>query len=105
MKLLKAYLHQIRAPGVVQALTDAGFRRISLAHVKGTLPPLFDKEHDYSIDTGALFIAEVQLELVCEDTEAPAAAAIIGEAGRLGVKHAGWLYVSALEQAIPIGDP
>lgn len=105
MKLLKCYLHQVRAPAVLAALSEAGFRRMSLMHVKGTLPALLEREQDYSLDTTAFFIAEVQLEVVCEDSEAPAAAAMIREAGRFGVGHSGWVYVSALEEALPVGGP
>lgn len=105
MKLLKTYLHQARAHAVLTALTDAGFRRISLAHVKGTLPALLEGEQDYSLDTSAFFIAEVQLEVVCEDDEAAAATAMIREAGRLGVGLSGWVYVSTLDEALPIGEP
>jgi nitrogen regulatory protein P-II 1 len=104
MKLLKAYIHQVRTSAVVQALTDAGFRRLSLAHVKGTLPPLLEKEHDYSIDSGTLFIAEVQLELVCDDSEVGRAAAIFKEVGHRGATLSGWLYISDLLAAIPIGE-
>ncbi len=105
MKLLKTYLHQVRAAAVLAALTEAGFRRISLVHVKGTLPALLEGEQDYSLDTTAFFIAEVQLEVVCEDHEAAAAAAMIREAGRLGVGLSGWLYISTLDEALPIGEP
>lgn len=103
MKLIKAYIHQIRTPQVVQALADAGFRNLALLDVKGTLKPLSDNERYYSPGGIGLLIGEVRLELACEDHEADAVTAIIRTHARIGSQVSGWVYVSPVEQALPIG--
>lgn len=48
MKVIKAFVHHARAPTLVQALVDAGYRNITLQDVKGMLKPLGEYEQDYS---------------------------------------------------------
>lgn len=103
MKLIKAYIHQIRTAQVVQALADAGFRNLALLDVKGTLKPLSDNERYYSPEGIGLLIGEVRLELACEDREADAVTTIIRTHARIGPQVSGWVYVSPIEQALPIG--
>lgn len=106
MKLIKAYIHQIRTAQVVQALADAGYRNLALLDVKGTLKPLSDDERYYSAGGAGLLIGEVRLELVCEDSEVDAVATIIRTQGRIGPQVSGWIYVSPIEEALPIsGSP
>lgn len=107
MKLVKAYIHQVRTAQVVQALADAGYRNLALLDVKGTLKPLSDDEQYYSAEGVGLLIGEVRLELVCEDSEADAVATIIRTHGQIGhPRVSGWIYVSTVEQALPIsGSP
>ncbi|MEO7623194.1 MAG: P-II family nitrogen regulator [Gallionella sp.] len=103
MKLIKAFIHHIRTAEVVQALADAGYRNLTLQDVKGMLKPLNEAEQDYSRDVGELVISEVQLSLVCEDGEVEAVTAIIRTIARIGPHISGWVYVSPVEQALPIG--
>ena len=104
MKLVKAFFHHRRTAEVVTALHDAGYRRLSLLDAKGTLRQFLEAEVDFSVDGAGLVIAETQLELVCEDFEVAAVTAIIGTHGRIGPDPSGVMYVSPVEQAIPIGD-
>ena len=104
MKLIKAFIHHIRAPEVIQALSAGGFRRISLLESKGTLRAISDTETDFSLESGGLLIAETQLELVCEDHEVEVATTLIQTNARIGPQISGWIYVSAVETALPIGD-
>lgn len=104
MKLIKAYIHQIRTAPVVEALADAGFRNLALLDVKGTLKPLSDDEQYYSANGVGLLIGEVRLELVCEDNDAAAVTTIIRTHGQIGQPRvSGWIYVSPIEEALPIG--
>lgn len=103
MKQVKAYIHHVRTNAVVQALADAGYRNLALLNVSGTLKPLSDDERNYSSEGGGLLIGEARLELVCEDTEVDAVTAIIRTHGRIGPEVSGWVYVSAMEQVLPIG--
>ena len=104
MKLVKAFIHHLHAAEVIQALAAAGFRRISLLESKGTLRAVSDAEVDFSLEAGGLLIAEAQLELVCDDQEAEAVTAIIRTHGRIGPRISGWVYVSTVDQALPIGE-
>lgn len=105
MKLIKAFLHHVRAPDVVQALADAGYRSITLHDVKGMLKPITESERDYSTEGGALVISEVRLSLVVNDQDVDAVTSIIRTTGRVGTGVSGYVYVSPVEQALPIGGP
>jgi nitrogen regulatory protein PII len=105
MKQIKAYIHHVRTNAVVEALVDAGYKNISLLDVKGTLKPLSDDERNYSSEGGGLLIGEARLELVCEDADVDEVTAIIRTRGRIGAHISGWVFVSAMEQMLPIvGD-
>lgn len=102
MKLVKAYVHHVRTAEVVQHLADAGYRNLALLDVRGTLKAFNDDERDYSC-AGAGLIGEIQLELVCEDSEVIAATSIIRTHGQIGPQVSGWVYVSPIDLALPIG--
>lgn len=105
MKLIKAFIHHVRTSDVIQALADAGFRNLTLEDVRGTLKPLPMEARNYSTDMPGLVISEVRLSLVVEDTEVNAATAIIRAKARVGTGISGYVYVSPVEQALPIGGP
>ena len=104
MKEIKAFVHRNRIADVVRALEQAGYRNLSVIDVKGMLKALDSKEQEYSVEIGEKVITEVKLELVCDTDERTAAAArIIQEKGDTGRPDAGWIYISEIEQALPIG--
>lgn len=104
MKEIKAFVHRNRIADVVRALEQAGFRNLSVIDVKGMLKALDHKEQEYSVEIGEKVITEVKLELVCDTHERAAAAArIIQEGAETGQPEAGWIYISEIEQALPIG--
>ena len=105
MKLVKAFIHHVRAASVVEALADAGFRNLTLHDVRGMLKPITENEQDYSMDASGLVISEVRLSLVVEDMEVDAVTSIICTVGRVGHHgHAcGYVYVSPVEQMLVIG--
>lgn len=107
MKLIKAFIHHVRAADVVQALADAGYRNLTLQDVRGMLKPITESERDYTADAGGLVISEVQLSLVVEDAEVDAVTSIIRTVGRVGHHDhvCGYVYVSPVEQVLPIGGP
>jgi nitrogen regulatory protein P-II 1 len=102
MKKITAFLHHVRVTSVVDALNDAGYRNLSLQDVKGTLRPVNESEEAYSSEA-RLVISEVKLALVCEDSEVDDIANIIRSTGKIGSGISGWVYVSPIEQALPIG--
>ena len=104
MKQIKAFIHHVRSSTVVEALRDAGYKNITLLDVKGTLKPLNESEQDYSTDAGVV-ISEIRISLVCEDSQVNEVTGIIRKSGRIGPNISGWVYVSHVEQALPIGGP
>tara|TARA_R110001599_G_C12276670_1_gene662592 strand:- start:11682 stop:12002 length:321 start_codon:yes stop_codon:yes gene_type:complete len=105
MKQIKAFVHHIRSAAVVDALRDAGVTNITLLDVKGTLKTLSESEQAYSTEVGVVIISEVRVSLVCDDADVARIADIIRSAGRIGAGVSGWVYVSPVEQALPIGGP
>lgn len=104
MKLVKAFIHHVRASAVVEALADAGYRNLTLQDVRGMLKPITKKERGYSAEGGGLVISEVQLSLVVEDQEVDAVTTIIRNVAPVGHHISGYVYVSAVEQMLPIGQ-
>ncbi|MCC6206590.1 MAG: P-II family nitrogen regulator [Gammaproteobacteria bacterium] len=107
MKLIKAFIHHVRTAAVAEALADAGYRNLTLHDVRGMLQPITEDERDYSVEAGGPVISETRLSLVVEDQEVDAVTTIIRTVGRIG-QHAhvcGYVYVSPVEQALPIGGP
>jgi nitrogen regulatory protein P-II 1 len=104
MKQIKAFIHHVRSATVVEALRDAGYKNITLLDVKGTLKPLNESEQAYSSDAGVV-ISEVRISLVCEDSQVDDVTGTIRRAGRIGQNISGWVYVSSIELALPIGGP
>lgn len=102
MKLIKAFLHHVRAPKVVEALADAGYGNITLQDVKGMLKPLSEEETDFSRDSTSPVVSEARLSLVVADEKVDEVAAIIRRTGRIGTQVSGWIYVSPVEQVLPI---
>ena len=103
MKLIKAFIHHVRTAHVVQALADSGYRNVTLQDVKGLLKPVSESEQHYSSDASGLVLSEVLLSLVCEDREVDAVTTIIRASARVGPHVSGWVYVSPVEQVLPIG--
>lgn len=102
MKQIKAFIHHVRSAVVVEALREAGYKNITLLDVKGTLKPLSESEQLYSTDAGAV-ISEIRISLVCEDSQIDEVTGIIRRTGRIGENISGWVYVSPIDQALPIG--
>jgi len=104
MKEIKAFVHRNRIADVVRSLERAGFRNLSVIDVKGLLKALDDKEQEYSVEIGEKVITEIKLELVCEnDARTAEAVRIIQQSADTGQPDAGWVYISNVEKALPIG--
>lgn len=102
MKLIKAFLHHVRTPKVVQKLADAGYTNITLHDVKGMLKPITEEESEFSRDTASVVISEARLSLVVADDKVDEVTEMIRSAGRVGTQVSGWIYVSPVEQVLPI---
>lgn len=104
MKQIKAFVHRNRVSDLIHALEAAGFQRLSLFDVKGLLRALNAREQEYSVEFGDQVISEIQTELFCEDGDVTRAVEIFRRVGRTGRRDAGWIYVSPIEQSIPIDE-
>lgn len=82
MREIKAYIHRNRVADVVNALTNGGFKNLTVIDVQGLLKALDSKEQRYSVGIGRKVVTEVKLELICEnETWTNEAAAIVNRSG------------------------
>jgi len=110
MKEVKAYLHahrigaviaELKASAVWAAAGDAN-HNLAVYVVKGSLVPIDEHERHYSVELGGEVVNEYKLELLCEDAHVDEVVKIIRRVGRTGQRCAGWVYVTDLQQALPI---
>ena len=102
---INAFVHRNRVADVVNALSDAGFKRLAVIDVEALLKALDSREQHYSVEIGHKVVMEVKLELVCEnETQTAEAIALIREHGKTGQSSAGWIYVSEIQSSIEITD-
>ncbi len=104
MREIKAFIHRNRIADVVRILKDAGFQNLSVIDVKGMLKALDTREQNYSVEVGEKVIVEIKLELVCENEQVDEAVNLIREHARTGQALAGWVYISDIMTALPIGQ-
>ncbi len=104
MREIKAFIHRNRIADVVRILKDAGFQNLSVIDVKGMLKALDTREQNYSVEVGEKVIVEIKLELVCENEQVDEAVNLIREHARTGQALAGWVYISEIMTALPIGQ-
>jgi nitrogen regulatory protein P-II 1 len=103
MQEVKAFVHRNRIADVVDALSSAGFRHLSIIDVQGLLRALDNKEQQYSIEIGRKVVTEVKLEVVCENKSRTAEAiTLIREHAKTGQPDAGWIYVSEIQSTFEI---
>jgi nitrogen regulatory protein P-II 1 len=112
MKEIKAYIHNQRIADVIRALkesgqcnanADAGCRNLAVIQVRILLKAVYAREQHYSIELAEEVINESKLELLCEDHQVDELTEIIERVGRYGQAEAGWIYVTDIVKAIPIG--
>lgn len=112
MKEIKAFIRSHRIAAVIDALRETGHcglneksscRNLSVFAVKGVLKVVDAQEQHYSIELGQEVINEFKLELLCEDQQADDLVEIIRSTGRTGQPEAGWIYVTDILNAVPIG--
>lgn len=101
MKQITTFVHHVRSATIIDALRDAGHKNVSLLDVKGTLKPFSESELAFTSEAGVV-ISEVQISLVCEDAAVDTVTNIIRRVGHIGTNISGWVYVSPIEQALPI---
>ncbi|MDO9012335.1 MAG: P-II family nitrogen regulator [Gallionella sp.] len=109
MKEIKAYIHNNSIADVIHAVKESGLcntngcRNLAVVPVKILLKAMDAKEQRYSIELAEAVINESKLELVCEDHQMDELVGIIERAARTGQAEAGWIYVTDIVKAIPVG--
>lgn len=104
MKEVKAFVHRGRVADIVRALERDGHRRLSVIDVRGLLRAIGPREQTYSVELGERVTDEVRIEVFCEDVQVDPVVGIIRTNGRTGQATAGWVYVSTVNRAEPIGE-
>ncbi len=103
MKVIKAFIHQHRVADVIQVLKITGVSNLFITTGQGMLVAMDACEQHYSIDFADTVIEECRLEFLCEDGQVDALVTAISNSARTGQPDAGWVYVTDVIQAIPIG--
>ena len=103
MKEIKAYVHRSRVADVIQELKAAGVDNLFVKTGHGLLVALDAGEQHYSMDLATAVIREYKLELLCEDEQVEALVAAIRDNALTGKSDAGWIYVTDVIQAVPVG--
>jgi nitrogen regulatory protein P-II 1 len=65
--------------------------------------PIDDRERQYSMELGDEVVNEYKLELLCDEAHVDELVAIVRAVARTGQANAGWVYVTDVQQALPIG--
>lgn len=110
MKEIKAYVHANRIAEVIAALkssdawgqADGGRHNLTAYVVKGSLLPINERERHYSVELGDEVVNEYKLELHCDDEHVNDLVEIIRRTARTGQSNAGWVYVTEVQQALPV---
>lgn len=101
MKEIKVFVKPNRIQKVIDALTDNGFKSMTLSQSEGT-GAFKAKGASPSLDFHVTDSPVVKLELVCQNEEAGSAIAIILENGKTPTPGDGIIYLSDVEDAFQI---
>ncbi len=103
MKQIKGFVDPHRAGELMHALENGGFHRISVFDAKGLHQPRMRGTAEYSVELGERVVSEAQITVFCEDDQVDAVVAIFRQLIRTTHRETGWLYVTPIEQSIPLG--
>lgn len=111
MKEIRAFIHDHRVAGVIEALSERGFldldnprrcRNLNIANTQSLLSAVDTQEQHYSMKLGRPVINEAKLELLCEDEQTDELVALIAAAAQTGQDEAGWVYVTDVITAVQV---
>jgi cobalt-zinc-cadmium resistance protein CzcA len=103
MKQIKAFVHLHRMGELCTHLEAGRFHRISIFDAKGPQGRLSGSEVEYSVRLGERVVSEAQITVFCEDEQVDAVVAIFQRLVRSTHRETGWLYVTPIEQSVPLG--
>lgn len=101
MKEIKAFIKPNRIQKVIDALTENGFKSVTLSQSEGT-GAFKTKGARPSLDFHVTDSPVVKLELVCQNEEAQSAIEIIIKNGKTEEPRDGIIYVANIEDAFQI---
>ena len=101
MKEIKAFIKPKRIQRIIEALTDNGFKSMTLSQGEGT-GAFKAKGASPSLDFRVTDSPVVKLELVCQNEEAQSAIDIILENAKTTEPGDGIIYLSDIEDAFQI---
>lgn len=101
MKEIKAFVKPNRIQRIIEALTDNGFKSMTLSQAEGT-GAFKAKGARPSLDFRITDSPVVKLELVCQNEEAQAAIEIILKNGKTEEPGDGIIYIANIEDAFQI---
>ncbi len=103
MKQIKGFVDPHRAGDLMHALERGGFHRISVFDAKGLHQPRMPGAAEYSVALGERVVSEAQITVFCEEDQVDAVVTIFRQLIRTTHRETGWLYVTPIEQSIPLG--
>ena len=101
MKEIKAFVKPNRIQKIIEALTDNGFKSMTLSQAEGT-GAFKAKGARPSLDFHVTNSPVVKVELVCQNEEAQSAIDIILDNGKTPDPGDGIIYLSEIEDAFQI---
>lgn len=101
MKEIKAFVKPNRIQKIIDALTDNGFKSMTLSQAEGT-GAFKAKGAKPSLDFHITNSPVVKIELVCQNEEAQAAVEIILSNGKTEEPGDGIIYLTDIENAFQI---
>jgi nitrogen regulatory protein P-II 1 len=110
MKEIKAFIPASRAADVLEALKEAeeagagvfnlaAFSVDALPHTRPGAP-----DAHYSVELGGAVVREIKIEILCRNEDAPQLIRLIKTAVGKSCRFAGWIIVTAVEAAEPVGE-
>lgn len=103
MKQIKGFVDPHRAGDLMHALEEGGFHRISVFDAKGLHHSRMRGAAEYSVELGERVVSEAQITVFCEDEQVDAVVEVFRRLIRNTHRETGWLYVTPIEQSIPLG--
>lgn len=109
MREIKAFIPASRAADVLEALKEAEERGVGILNL--AVFPVEALPHErpgaaeahYSMELGGAVIHEVKVEVLCREADVPTLMSVIRTATGTGARTAGWLMVTGVEAAEPLG--
>jgi len=109
MKEIRAYVHEVHVPDILQALEQAGLPGqdgfLSIIQVKSSLSAVEPRERAFSLTLGETVTDALRLTLYLPDERVEAALDLIESVVGDRRPCAGWLFVCPVESVRPLRKP